>query len=150
MTEINWPLVDVAGELRRQTDTWGQQNHIDGTGHVQFRHDSMVARTRCERARDEGTMSWRHVLAEEVAEAFAESDVVRLRAELIQVAAVAVNWAEHIDRRLRAAGIDETTRIPTGRPCPECGGQPWVYAPVLLTFFCEALSCGHQSSEVDK
>ena len=36
---------------------------------------------------------------EEVAEAFAEADVRRLRAELVQCAAVAVKWVEAIDRR---------------------------------------------------
>lgn len=39
------------------------------------------------------------MLLEEVAEAFAESDDARLRAELVQVAAVAQAWIESIDRR---------------------------------------------------
>lgn len=44
-------------------------------------------------------MDWLHILREEVAEAFAETDPVALRGELVQVAAVAVAWAEAIDRR---------------------------------------------------
>ena len=40
-----------------------------------------------------------HLVREEVAEAFAESDPARLREELIQVAALAVSWVEKIDAR---------------------------------------------------
>jgi hypothetical protein len=43
--------------------------------------------------------SWMRILREEVAEAFAAADPERLRAELIQIAAVAVNWADTISRR---------------------------------------------------
>lgn len=46
-----------------------------------------------------GRGTWRDILAEEFNEALAESDPDRLRAELVQVAAVAVNWVEAIDRR---------------------------------------------------
>ncbi|HYF53037.1 MAG TPA: hypothetical protein VEA41_02135 [Salinarimonas sp.] len=46
-------------------------------------------------------MTYSQILAEEVAEALAESDPMLLRAELVQVAAVAVQWVEAIDRRLR-------------------------------------------------
>lgn len=43
---------------------------------------------------------------EEVLEAFAEADPDRLRAELVQVAAVATKWIQALDRRsgLPAAG----------------------------------------------
>jgi hypothetical protein len=39
------------------------------------------------------------VLDEEVWEAFAESDPAKLRAELVQVAAVAFRWIEALDAR---------------------------------------------------
>lgn len=39
------------------------------------------------------------ILDAEVCEAFDESDSKKLRANLVQVAAVAVNWIEAIDRR---------------------------------------------------
>lgn len=42
---------------------------------------------------------WRTILAEEVYEAFAETDPARLRHELVQVAAVAAAWVEDIDSR---------------------------------------------------
>ena len=43
--------------------------------------------------------SWALVLLEEVLEAMHEDDVERLRAELVQVAAVAVRWIGAIDAR---------------------------------------------------
>lgn len=49
--------------------------------------------------RPKGIVTFRDILACEVAEAFAEEDPARLRAELIQVAAVAVQWVEAIDAR---------------------------------------------------
>ena len=49
-----------------------------------------------------GQCTWLHILREEVFEAFAEDDPAKLRAELIQVAAVAVQWVEAIDRAEKA------------------------------------------------
>lgn len=46
-----------------------------------------------------GALTWRHVLHEEVLEAFAEDEPAALRAELIQVAAVVVKWVQALDRR---------------------------------------------------
>ena len=43
--------------------------------------------------------SWMHLVREEVAEAFMESDPVRLREELVQVAALCVSWMETLDAR---------------------------------------------------
>ncbi|TMR89003.1 NUDIX domain-containing protein [Nonomuraea basaltis] len=71
----------------------------DGTGGERTVAESDLARRETEAAAGEGVLTWRHVLAEEVLEAFAESDPDRLRAELIQVAAVAAKWAQALDRR---------------------------------------------------
>lgn len=46
-----------------------------------------------------GVPTWMHLVREEVAEAFQESDPVRLREELIQVAALCVSWIEKLDAR---------------------------------------------------
>ncbi len=99
-------LSEVRAERLRQDEQWGEQNHPDGTGpgfvwsftgpaeHVRdsvratVQHDATLHRT-----------SWRDVLLEEVAESFAEDDPAKLRAELVQVAAVAVQWVQAIDRR---------------------------------------------------
>jgi hypothetical protein len=49
-----------------------------------------------------GGLTWGHILIEEVAEAIEAATVEppnRLRAELLQVAAVALRWADAIDHR---------------------------------------------------
>lgn len=51
-------------------------------------------------AKGKGIVTWRDILHEEVCEAFAETDPVKLREELIQVAAVAVAWVETLERRI--------------------------------------------------
>lgn len=40
--------------------------------------------------------TWAHLVREEVAEAFKESDPERLAAELVQVAALCVSWVERL------------------------------------------------------
>lgn len=91
-------LDELASERRRQDDKWGEQNHPDGTGGLQQALEADKAREGCKAAFKHGSGTWMHVLIEEVFEAFAESDPAKLRVELIQVAAVAVAWAEAIDR----------------------------------------------------
>lgn len=46
-----------------------------------------------------GAPTWVHLVREEVAEAFCESDPAKLEAELIQVAALCVSWVERIRER---------------------------------------------------
>jgi hypothetical protein len=53
-----------------------------------------------DRCHAKGVVTWWHVLREEVYEAFAESDPAKLRAELIQVGAMAVRWIEDLDRAI--------------------------------------------------
>ena len=48
-----------------------------------------------------GTLTYRDIFLEEVFEAMAEHNPDKLRAELIQCAAVAIAWAEKIDRDAR-------------------------------------------------
>lgn len=103
-------LADIRAERGRQDTKWGEQNHPDGTG-PQFANKAAYERIRTETAAADGTLTFRHVLAEEVAEAYAENDLELLRAELVQVAATAVCWIEAIDRRaqtrwsLTASGV---------------------------------------------
>jgi hypothetical protein len=116
MTDTRNPLVitdrvlsEVLAERIRQDDKWGQQNHRDGTGPDQGVLDGWTAsalaeaaRNNCQRHAEMGIVSWLDILGEEVAEALAEDDPAKLRAELLQVAAVAVAWIEAIDRRKAA------------------------------------------------
>lgn len=97
-------LAEVADERARQDAKWGEQNHPDGTGSPARVLDAEAARLECKRQFAEGTGTWLDVLEEEVSEAYAEADPDKLRSELIQVAAVAVAWAEAIDRRTAGGG----------------------------------------------
>lgn len=92
-------LAEVQAERVRQDAKWGEQNHNDGTGNKGQQDYAEQARKWCQAAFGAGYGTWSDVLAEEVAEVNAERDPARLRAELIQVAAVAVAWAAAIDRR---------------------------------------------------
>lgn len=102
-------LEEVSRERARQDEKWGEQNHPDGTlddrhllGRAHLPRWSTIrrdAQRRVDTLAELGRVEYIDILLEEVAEAFAESDPARLRAELIQVAAVAVQWVEAIDRR---------------------------------------------------
>jgi hypothetical protein len=105
-------LSEVADERDRQDAKWGEQNHADGTGPdvrwvIGQNRPAWIAadaiRKWCDAAHQRGDGSWLNILHEEVAEAFAAPDTAALRAELIQVAAVAAAWVEAIDRRGGAA-----------------------------------------------
>lgn len=108
-------LEEVLAERARQDEKWGEQNHPSGTGpDVQWpvhawggaKAVAEVAKDRTDWRAREGGLTYLDILHEEVAEAFAEKDEQALRAELVQVAAVAVQWIEAIDRR-EAAGAGE-------------------------------------------
>jgi hypothetical protein len=93
-------LNEVYAERQRQDAKWGDQTwRENGTSKI-FERECAIARWQCNTAeKDYGGASWRQILKEEVYEAFAEQDVVKLREELVQCAAVAVAWIEAIDRR---------------------------------------------------
>lgn len=93
-------LAEVQNERLQQDAKWGEQNHVDGTG-VTDEQKLLAdnAKAMCQQAFAEGRGDWAHILFEEVREVLAESDLASLRAELIQVAAVAVAWVGAIDRR---------------------------------------------------
>jgi hypothetical protein len=102
-------LAGVRVERQLQNEKWGEQNHPDGTGPdlvepvaghpATFGMLSDAARLYTDHAAEYGRLTWADILREEFREALAEADPDRLRAELLQVAAVAVAWAEAIDRR---------------------------------------------------
>jgi hypothetical protein len=91
-------LRQVNAERQAQEAKWGEQNHPDGTGSLSYAARALQAKYQCQQAAEEGRITYRHILEEEVWEAFAESDPTKLRDELIQVAAVAVAWVEKLDR----------------------------------------------------
>lgn len=103
MTPTERALADVAAEREHQTAKWGVQSLPDGTGTMAWARygipSASTARRVCDEATRAGEVKWAHVLLEEVSEALHERNPARLRAELVQVAAVAVQWVEHLDRR---------------------------------------------------
>jgi hypothetical protein len=129
-------LAEVRVERARQDAKWGEQNHPDGTGDwdayrgawsegtlKEIRQGkAREAKDYCDRAAKERRLTYRHILDEEVREAFAEDDKAKLRAELLQVAAVAVAWIEKLDREA-SQGAD--TR-PFGMVQPP---EPWPRSP---------------------
>ena len=120
-THLNPVERAVRDEREAQDRKWGEQNHPDLDPHdigvvtrneYRFRADRWreINTERAERdcgrtqpATGGPCTAWDGVLLEEVYEALAEEDPAKLRAELIQVAAVAQAWAEAIDRRTQSA-----------------------------------------------
>lgn len=91
-------LKDISTERVLQEIKWGEQNHPNGEKVPKSYVDK--AREACEEMFKTGIGTWSDILHEEFWEALGEcDDDVKLRAELIQVAAVAVAWIECIDRR---------------------------------------------------
>lgn len=99
-------LGEVYAERAKQDAKWGQQNHPmvlpinnesadERAGHNGYANDYKKLNDMRATA---GADAWDTILLEEVHEAFAESNPDRVRAEMIQVAAVAVAIIECIDR----------------------------------------------------
>lgn len=99
-------LEAVMAERQAQYEKWGEQNHPTLSliqSHERFAIlTNAQKRGNAERVKN-GTLDWWSILSEEVFEAFAEADPAARRAELIQVAAVAVAMIEHIDRESASA-----------------------------------------------
>lgn len=113
-------LAEIHAERARQDAKWGPQNHPDGTGDAAMLGMSMASIAQMlkgingdlratglpvwlafdnQRSLVGTGPKWLPIFLEEVSEAAAEDEPAKLRAELIQVAAVAVAWIEAIDRR---------------------------------------------------
>lgn len=112
-------LSEIAAERARQTEKHGDQSHLPlgfgadvwwrGSGSIPRlqRHGMRLgdlaewakARTKAASQNEggDGSITFEHILTEEVFEAFAEDDPAKARVELIQVAAVAVQIVEAID-----------------------------------------------------
>jgi hypothetical protein len=89
----------IDAERQAQLAKWGDQQHPDGTGLVGDDKRADNARAVCQYAAKHGAVTWRDILWEEIAEALAETDPAKLRAELIQCGAVIAAWVSDLDRR---------------------------------------------------
>lgn len=111
MSKMNEVLMDVAAERYRQIDRYGSNDDLeDGTGpetrwllpFTTISAEAIEAELRSDYEDydlEMGKPTWCHLVREELAEAFKESDPVRLREELVQVAALCVSWIESMDAR---------------------------------------------------
>ncbi|MFD3568486.1 hypothetical protein [Streptomyces sp. NPDC058667] len=99
---------EIDAERQAQLAKFGDQKHPDVAGDATTQCDRRdVYAERAEYYRDlndgQNSFDWAGILLEEVYEALAESDPAKLRAELIQVAAVCAAWIYDIDNRPTAA-----------------------------------------------
>ena len=112
---ISSVLEEVLQERLKQHDKWGEQNLPDGTGpnyllfgRTETDATNLALRNAAIKVTDSrsmmGILSYSDILLEEVFEALSETDQKLLRAELIQCAAVAVQWVEKIDREAKENG----------------------------------------------
>jgi hypothetical protein len=102
------PVLDeVHAERLNQHLKWGEQNWPNGTGtwmnpipltSANTGELRDVLKKATDRKALNGRVTYRDILMEEVFEAIAEEDPEKLRTELIQLAAVAVQWVQAIDR----------------------------------------------------
>jgi hypothetical protein len=93
-------LHDIRAERRAQDEQWGaNRDHPDGTGSPEYQFYRNHYQAECQLKASNSAVTWDAILLEEVFEAMAELDPVKLRAELIDTAAVCAAWIEAIDRR---------------------------------------------------
>lgn len=93
-------LETVIEERDRAMQKWGVQTHPDGTGGGAAAILRDQQRDLVDQQKKEGKSNWRDILMEEVREAFAETDLVALDNELMQVMQVCCVWREDIHRRI--------------------------------------------------
>ena len=101
MTEKRISLfAEIHLERERQDAKWGEQNHPIRPEklHNYFKAVAVLSRASCDRAAEDGTVTWYHILREEFFEVMAESTPEKQRQELIQMIAVGVSMGENIDR----------------------------------------------------
>lgn len=98
-------LSETEDEIRRQDERWGQQDHPDIGGPDPDLQRSLYAfelesiRELEAQQRADGLLGWDMILKEEVLESLSEPDDDKRCEELIQVAAVALQWVAAIRRR---------------------------------------------------
>ena len=91
-------LNEIAAERAAQDAKWGVQDWPSGTSDA-WAEACSASKERCDIADADGSVTWAMVLEEESLEVLSETDPVKLREELVQVAAVAVAWLESLDRQ---------------------------------------------------
>lgn len=104
-------LEEIQAEVDASTEKHGDQSHLPlGTGPKTTlfagwtaEQTARAAKHRTDTAAEVGRVTWLEILTEEWAEA-GEATGAELRAELVQVAAVAVKMIDAIDKKGKARG----------------------------------------------
>lgn len=97
---LNFIGAEVLDEVERARRKHGAQAGIpDGTGGPYWAAAAQAAKEVTDRRAEAGLATRLDIVREEVFEAFAESDPEKLRAELIQAAAMLHAWIYDIDTR---------------------------------------------------
>ena len=101
-------FAEIDAERKRQHEEWGEQNHPMLLNGIisDINPPICVIKRLAEIAKRKGSLSkklsWFNILMEEVYETFAETDPKKQREEMVQVAAVAVQIIEYLDRKEEA------------------------------------------------
>jgi hypothetical protein len=101
-------LTEIKSEREAQDRKWGPcppRDYPDGTGGAGREAYRDTVQKICDEADAAGQLEWAHILDEEAAEALAETDPSKLRAELLQVAAVCHAWVGAIDARREKTAV---------------------------------------------
>ena len=123
-------LHEILQERHRQNEKWGEQNHPDlRPGLAKYLNTpdgeldvvevaeyygvptAFEAKALTDTTAAEGNASWVAIAVEELAEAVEAAALghqIALRTEVVQLAAVCVQWAQAIDRRRAAAAAEES------------------------------------------
>lgn len=119
-TVIDNPVyAEIIAERNRQDAKWGEQNHpsLDpiltgrngGASPQRLCEEYEIpsearAKFKCNEAAEKRVLSWAHIAVEELSEAVSAIDDKTRRGELIQLAAVIVEWIQSIDRQNKKDG----------------------------------------------
>jgi len=95
--DIQYILDEIHAERLNQIQQHGANSHEFGNCQSNDFQYSLDAKKACNEAFKNGSGTWRHILMEEIAEVWAESDPYRMRGELLQVAAVVAAMIEDLD-----------------------------------------------------
>lgn len=99
---------DIGAEMERQDSKWGAgRSHPSIPKGDEFGvlvelgiQSEKASKRMCKRAFDKGRGTWAHIAVEEMSEVVEARQDVDRRDELVQLAAVCIQWIECIDRNL--------------------------------------------------
>jgi len=92
-------FLEIDKERKRQDEKWGEQNHLMVRFSEHIDQNKKLADAMKVLNDSSGNYDWCSILLEEVYEAFSETELEKQREEMIQVAAVAVQIIEYLDRK---------------------------------------------------